>query len=45
MTQVRAFVGLFDILGFSDLVRSFFEKAKGSTIRGYKTKNSLVVDV
>jgi radical SAM superfamily enzyme YgiQ (UPF0313 family) len=27
------------------LVRSFFEKAKGSTIRGYKTKNSLVVDV
>ena len=27
------------------LVRTFFEKAKGSTITGYKTKNKLVVDV
>ena len=27
------------------LVRDFFEKAKGSTITGYKTRNKLVVDV
>ena len=27
------------------LVRSFFNKVKGSTIRGFKTRNSLVVDV